>query len=175
MKKFIVVFAVVLLLSGCGAVQAEKKDPIKSVSNGDEKVIVQAETQKSIKAVSTGLSDMIIVTEPVSGDSASCPLHVSGGARGYWYFEATFPYDLVDGSGNLITTGSTSANGEWMTEDFVPFAFDIFYTTAEQSGTLILKRSNPSGLPQNDMQLEIPIQLAPCAQKAAPAIEKSLE
>ena len=110
------------------------------------------------------LDDLIVLNEPLEGDDASCPLRVSGEARGYWYFEATFPYDLLDESGDLIASGSTSAIGDWMTEDFVPFEFDIFYITDQENGTLILKRSNASGLPENDMQLEIDVLLTTCSE-----------
>jgi len=41
----------------------------------------------------------------------------------------------------------------------VPFTATLTFTKPpyENSGTLILKKDNPSGLPQNDAALEIPI------------------
>ena len=47
-----------------------------------------------------------------------------------------------------------------MTEDFVPFGATIeFESPAVQKGTLLLKRDNPSGLPENDEEFRIPVVL----------------
>lgn len=48
-----------------------------------------------------------------------------------------------------------------MTEELVPFEGTILYTVdpnrPSNAGTLILRKSNPSGLPENDVAIEIPI------------------
>jgi hypothetical protein len=45
-----------------------------------------------------------------------------------------------------------------MTENFVPFvALLVFETPTTDSGMLILEKDNPSGMPQNADQYEIPI------------------
>jgi hypothetical protein len=48
----------------------------------------------------------------------------------------------------------------WVTEDFVPFEkefeFDIS-EAASNKGTLILHKDNPSGLPEYDDQLVVPV------------------
>lgn len=116
--------------------------------------------------VSDKMEDFIIVDKPMEGDNASCPLHVSGEARGYWYFEAVFPFELLTESGELISSGTVTALDEWMTEDYVPFEFDLFYDTPEESGVLVLKRSNASGLPEYEMQIEIAVQLSTCTEEA---------
>jgi hypothetical protein len=105
------------------------------------------------------VQDLIRVTTPVPGSTAGSPLVVSGEARGGWYFEASFPYELQDASGNVIAQGPVQANGDWMTEDFVPFSLSIVYPAqpAGSAGTLILRKDNPSGLPENENALLIPI------------------
>jgi len=112
------------------------------------------------------MDDFIMVDEPMEGDKVSCPLHVSGEARGSWYFEAVFPFELLSESGDLIASGVVTALDEWMTDDYVPFKFDVFYDTPEESGVLILKRNNASGLPEHDMQIEIAVQLSTCTEEA---------
>ena len=103
--------------------------------------------------------DMITVTSPAPGSSITSPVTITGEARGMWYFEATFPIDLVDWDGRIIAEGYATADGEWMTENFVPFTATLTFTKPSygERGTLILQRSNASGLPEHDAALDIPI------------------
>ena len=83
---------------------------------------------------------------------------VSGEARGSWYFEATFPVVLLDGNGEVIAEWYAQAQGEWMTTDFVPYKGElIFDAPSTPTGTLILKKSNPSGLPRHDASVTVPV------------------
>ncbi len=112
-------------------------------------------------------SEMVRVTSPVANQTVSSPLVVSGEARGTWFFEGSFPLVLVDGYGETVAEGFATAVGEWMTEDFVPFSatltFDFsapVYASSDSSrfsGKLILKKDNPSGLPEHDASFEIPV------------------
>lgn len=102
--------------------------------------------------------DLIRVQEPSPNATISSPLTVSGEARGYWFFEATFPVTLLDGNGDVVTETFAQADGEWMTEDFVPFeTVVLFDQPTTETGTLILHRNNASGLPEHDDQLRIPV------------------
>lgn len=110
------------------------------------------------------LADTIRVTSPLAKSSVTSPLHITGEARGSWYFEASFPVSLVDGDGNTIAQGVASAQGDWMTTDFVPFTADLTYTAANISGaarnaTLVLKKDNPSGKPELDNSLTVSVTL----------------
>ena len=104
-------------------------------------------------------SDLIKVDSPSLNQVIQSPFTITGQARGTWFFEASFPVKLVDLSGNVIVQTFANAKGEWMTENFVPFEsilnFDIATTT--QPAILILQKDNPSGLPENDAQIEIPV------------------
>jgi hypothetical protein len=107
--------------------------------------------------------NLIRVTSPKAGDSITSPLKITGEARGNWYFEANFPIILTNWDGLIIAEGYATAKGEWMTTEFVPFEATITYTKPtggeafNNRGFLILKKDNPSGLPENDAALEIPI------------------
>ncbi len=84
---------------------------------------------------------------------------VTGTARGPWYFEASFPVELRDANNSLMASTVAQAQTDWMTTNYVPFSFTLNFgmpTTA--TGTLILKKDNPSGEPANDNQLVIPVQ-----------------
>ncbi|MBI5530031.1 MAG: hypothetical protein HY918_00835 [Candidatus Doudnabacteria bacterium] len=89
----------------------------------------------------------------------SSPLTITGEAKGTWFFEASFPVILTDWDGKIIAQGIAKANGDWMTENFVPFEAILQFVKPgyKNNGSLILKKDNPSGLPQNDAALEIPV------------------
>ncbi len=86
------------------------------------------------------------------------PVLIKGEARGSWFFEASFPVKLVDANDKEVASASAQAQGDWMTEDFVSFKAELEFNQPEtETGTLILKKANPSGLPENADQSEIPI------------------
>lgn len=110
-------------------------------------------------------ADLIRVTIPKPNDLIGSPLTITGEARGTWYFEGSFPIILTNWDGLIIAEGHATAQGEWMTEEFVPFvatlSFKKPYQTGDpdfmQRGSLILKKDNPSGLPEHDDALEFPV------------------
>lgn len=102
--------------------------------------------------------DLITVSSPRPGDIIKSPLTITGQARGNWFFEATFPMQLLDENGQLLGQGIAQAQDKWMTEEFVPFTATLeFKTPMTKKGTLILKKDNPSGLPENDDELMVPV------------------
>lgn len=107
----------------------------------------------------TPISDLIRVDVPQSNDYVISPLLVIGEARGNWFFEASFPVRLIDENGEEIASGVAEAQDEWMTEEFVPFEAELIFKSmpTTEKGTLILEKDNPSGLPENAAQLEIPV------------------
>lgn len=103
-------------------------------------------------------SDLIKVVSPIPDEVVKSPLLVSGTARGNWYFEGSFPIKLVDENGIEVASGISKAEGDWMTVEFVPFKAElIFKTPISKTGKLILKKDNPSGLPQNDDEIAIAV------------------
>jgi len=111
-----------------------------------------------IPNTTTGKEDLILVSNIKSNQSIKSPLTVTGQARGYWFFEASFPVKVLDANGNVLGISPAQAIGEWMTESFVPFEVQINFTpSTTKTGTLVLQKDNPSGLPENDDELRIPI------------------
>lgn len=83
---------------------------------------------------------------------------VLGAARGPWYFEASFPISLQTTDGEVLATAVAQAQGDWMTKELVPFqATMVAPNTAKGYHVLVLKKDNPSGLPENDKSVEIPV------------------
>ena len=118
-------------------------------------------TSTPVSKLPAGLpnSEMITDISVTPGSTISSPITITGKARGPWYFEASFPISIVDEAGQTVVDSYATAQGEWMTENWVPFTSTITFVSpgAGKKGTLILKRDNPSGLPENDAQVEIPI------------------
>jgi hypothetical protein len=103
--------------------------------------------------------DEISVANPRPNQRISSPLQIKGQARGPWYFEASFNAELFDGNNKSLGTAILTAEGEWMTEEFVPFSGTLqFESTATENGTLKIRNANPSGLPENQKELIMPVQ-----------------
>jgi hypothetical protein len=103
-------------------------------------------------------TDLIVVELPYPGAVVGKDFSVIGKARGTWYFEASFPVLVLDKNGKTLAAVPAQAQSDWMTENFVPFKVDIKITEAYIGpATLVLKKDNPSGLPEHDASISFPI------------------
>jgi hypothetical protein len=110
-------------------------------------------------------NDRVHLVSPQLHETVASPLSVTGFARGTWFFEGSFPLLVVDSTNTIIGEGFATAEGEWMTEAYVPFQGKVPFnrvptpdaTNAKRTGALILKKDNPSGLPEHDDELRVPI------------------
>lgn len=105
----------------------------------------------------------IRIDSPRPGETVSSPLTIAGEARGSWFFEASFPVYITNWDGLILGEGIATAKGDWMTAEFVPYEAKLLFAVDpdvySDRGTLILKKSNASGLPEHDDALEIPVVL----------------
>lgn len=107
-------------------------------------------------------TNLIRLTSPRPGEVIRSPLTIRGEARGNWFFEASFPVELTDGKGRTITGTIATAQSDWMTKEFVPFEAVLKFDSnqiLDSTGILVLKRDNPSGLPENEDALKIPVSI----------------
>ena len=96
------------------------------------------------------------------------PLSITGEARGSWYFEGVFSVTLENGNGEEISTAQAEAQGEWTTENFVPFEAELSFEEPQtDTGTLILKKANPSGMPDKAVSEEIPLKFQSAKEERA--------
>ena len=103
-------------------------------------------------------SDQIVLDLPARGAVVASPLEVRGRARGTWFFEGDFPLVLLDGRGNLVAQGFATAQGDWMTTEFVPFFAVLRFRSPEPGpGRLILKKDNPSDRRELDDALVVTV------------------
>ncbi len=166
-------FIIIIILVGAGLFWYSNKPTIKAASTFEECVVAgypvlesyprQCRTREGrafVEDIGNELekTDLIRTNTPRPNQPISSPLVIEGEARGTWFFEGDFPIHLLDENGNTIGTTVAQAQGEWMTEDFVPFQAELeFSVPVTNRGTLILEKDNPSGLPENADELRVPV------------------
>ncbi len=115
-------------------------------------------TVSKLEKVNASKEDLIWLATPLPNQAIESGVVINGQARGNWYFEASFPVKLLDANGKVLTQVPAQAQGEWMTTNYVPFSVKLTFskpTTA--TGTLVLEKDNPSGLPENANEVRIPV------------------
>ncbi len=106
--------------------------------------------------------NLVQVISPPVYSSITSPVKISGQARGYWFFEASFPVKVIDENGVVLGQDIAQAGGDWMVEDFVPFALEIDFTEpVTKTGYIVLEKDNPSGLSENAEELRWPVKFFP--------------
>lgn len=106
-------------------------------------------------------ADNIVVDLPQAGDVVGKEFTIMGKARGGWFFEASFPVQVLDKDGNVLAQGPASVYPpmtDWMTNDFVQFRFEAKVPESYIGpATVVLKKDNPSGLSENEASVSYPI------------------
>jgi len=103
-------------------------------------------------------ADLIKIEQPRPNETIQSPLAIRGQARGAWFFEASFPVKLFDENGQQLGMAVAQAQSDWMTESFVEFRATLeFQKSTTKKGILVLKKDNPSGLPENADALRVPV------------------
>lgn len=142
MRKLLQIIALVLLLGAAGYYFLFNKQSAYDPNAG---------------SVDTGI-DLYRLDNLKANQIIESPFIVRGEMRGFWFFEASFPIRLLDASNKEITVAIAQAQSNWMTVDLVPFEAKLeFKTPATPTGTIVLQKDNPSGLPENDQEVRIPI------------------
>jgi hypothetical protein len=155
----IALFIVILIAAVVLILLPGKTEAPTVTDNGTATTTPQATTTPATGDESNENADMITISSPTKGATVASPLTITGSARGGWYFEASFPIELRDASGKMIAQYHAEAQSDWMTSNFVPFKATLTFAKqpAGSTGTLILRNDNPSGLPENDRSVEIPV------------------
>lgn len=150
MKKSVIIFLLTLslILTAC-----------KSFDKTPADQPTKATTEKSSSITDSQKNDYFIVDEPKANSKVFSPVEIKGKARGNMFFEASFGIDITDANGLVLGSGTATATDNWMTEDFVPFTATIYRAkSGMEKGYIVLKKDNPSGLPENDLSIKIPVQ-----------------
>lgn len=114
-----------------------------------------------LEVATTTETALILVSSPLPHATTSRDFQIEGKARGGWFFEGSFPVQVRDASNTVLAVTTASAQGDWMTEEYVPFLAQITLSTDAPLFTgdanLILMKDNPSGLPENEDSITIPL------------------
>lgn len=137
-----------------------------------------APCQTPSKEIEATSSEPLIINTPKPNSFVTSPVSVSGAARGSWFFEGSAPVAITDAHGNTIGEGHITAQRDWMTTDFVPFTGTITYTvnpkTTDDTGFIVFKRDNPSGLPENDASQKLPVRFSEFGTPGSAASDQGL-
>ena len=151
---FYIIVLIVFIISALVCAQyflSQKDDPYKTPTPVPNTPITQSPIETH--------ANLIRVTKPQLNEKVSSPLIVEGEARGTWFFEASFPVKIFDENNNLLGSTPAQAQSEWMTTEFVPFQAKLeLQTPTTKKGFLILEKDNPSGLPEHDDEISLPIE-----------------
>ena len=105
--------------------------------------------------------DLIQIESPHPFEPIGSPLLLNGRARGFWFFEASFPVRLFDESGKELAVTMATAQTDWMTTNFVAFSAEMHFPfPTTETGYLIFEKDNPSGLPEHDDSLIVPVRFS---------------
>ena len=161
-KHFRLFFSILsLLIISCGHADEKNVETDSVVTTHSDTTILPQDSNVDtpLSPLQKPVSELIRVQSPIEGEIITSPFKVTGEAVGFWYFEADFPVRLYDDKDSLLATGIAMAQGEWMTENFVPFETELVFKVPKgsKSGKLVFERSNPSDMREHDRSLTIPI------------------
>lgn len=149
----IFVLAVIVFALGSLAVR-EFRSPKSDVSKDERS------QKENTTLLTPGVDSRVRVTHPQPNEIMASPYTFDGEARGTWFFEASFPVRVEDTAGNILGRGYAQAEGEWMTEEFVPFRGTVeFISEKDQLGRVVFEKDNPSGLPEHAAETSVPVQI----------------
>lgn len=104
-------------------------------------------------------NSLIMIDYPSEGQEVASPFEIRGVAKGLWFFEGSFPIELIDTDGKVISRSIATSTSDWMTEDFIGFRSEMYFDrpTSTRNAILVLKRDNPSGNSEYDQSVFIPV------------------
>ncbi|MBP6884132.1 MAG: hypothetical protein KBC06_02780 [Candidatus Pacebacteria bacterium] len=162
MIKFIRIFLLVLIIIGLGLLATQKtwvpKLVDKILESEKKTEVVPEPTPVSQITYNNASTDLITVELPFPDAVTGKEFSVIGKARGTWFFEGSFPFQVLDKNGKVLVSSFATAEGEWMTENFVPFKATVKVPDSYIGpATLVIQKDNASGLPEHDASISFPI------------------
>lgn len=178
MKKILFAFAILIIIIGLGTIIYFQLIRVKKnvIVNSFEECVAAGNpvTQNYPRQCRFGdklyteyitdgneKDDLIRVSSLRPYQIVNSPLVITGVAKGSWFFEASFPIVLISGDGTIVAQGIAKAKSDWMTTNFVQYeatlTFKLDKNLYNKKAMLVFKKDNPSGLPENENSLEIPV------------------
>ncbi len=105
-----------------------------------------------------GNKDDLISFSILPGATVSGATSYNGVIKGAYFFEANIVINILDANKNILKKSNTMATTDWMTVGPVSFAGSIDFTDLPKGSAYFeIHNDNPSGLPQNDKSILVPI------------------
>lgn len=125
---------------------------------------VQSQADDVDQKASLADDGQIFADQPEAGMTVTSKVLVSGHARGDLFFEAVLPVDVVDEGDNIVGEGAVRAEGDWMTQEFVPFQGEIAFTlpdgVSSAAGAVVFLLQDMSGLSEDVILFSVPVTLS---------------
>lgn len=100
----------------------------------------------------------VIILSPNISEALKSPQKIIGLIDKSWVFEGSFPVELFDSQyRSLVKVTGLAPN--WLEDDskYTNFTATLNFSTNQTNGYLKFKNDNPSGLPQNNKYIDIPV------------------
>lgn len=117
----------------------------KTEEKTDEKDMVYTSQEQGVEL---DLSEMNF------DERLSCPAIIEGEISGTWYSEGEFSIEVLQ-EGQVVEQLRAEAQGNWMTEDPVPFTSTFECEEYPGEIELSFQQGNPSGLAENEDQVVV--------------------
>lgn len=104
--------------------------------------------------------ESIQINDWPSDNTITNPYTITGKVPGSWSNEGTFVIEGIYEGDIGIPGGTATLQGDWKTTGMVPFTATLDFGPHFKAGsklTILLRKANPSGAPQNDDSLAIDV------------------
>lgn len=104
-------------------------------------------------------NNLILIIDPIPEAKIQNPTTVTGIARSDWYSDESFSVVLFDGNGEEISAALAKIKAGSKSTDFLPFTATLnFIKPDTQTGVLIFKKINQSGMSVDSDSISVPVQ-----------------
>ena len=111
----------------------------------------------------------IYISTPEPGDTVDCNLTIEGRVPSDWFFEGSFPLQIIDEQGNILLTDKITTEEDWMTNKYIDFSKAINCNeNCKENINLKLLKDNPSGLEKYDDFVVIDLKLKENCKSESP-------
>ena len=111
-------------------------------------------------AIVSGDGTLTIATSSLQpGMAVASPLALEGTVTGGgWFFEATFPIEIVGADGTVLGATTARAGSDWASTGTVPWSATLTFAAPRgSSGYVLFKSDNPSGDPSKGKTFQVPV------------------
>jgi hypothetical protein len=114
--------------------------------------------QQTLQYIDIDKDNPVNIKQPEINQQISSSISIKAEAPGSWFNEGQLPMELKTVDGKVIKQTSATTTQNWMTEQLVEFNHELVFKTQESNyGYLVIKKSNPSGIPNNQQSFYWPL------------------